>query len=217
MKINLNTVLLLAGVVFVMFAVGQWSCMTEIGNLIPPSRREMAFDFALPVVSPGADPLPDTSVEPPPETPVEPVPADDDGLWRLSDQRGSAVFIVFWKSWSDDCVKGGGCALAITKNLHESFASKGVEFVSIGFKETKGTVSKIVRVSGLPYPSLYDADGSIASGGFDVGGYENDVPACLAVDAQGRVAAHFIGFNKKSFEAQVTTVLDALVAEGQTP
>jgi len=217
-KINLNTVLLLTGIAFVIFATVSWTRMTEVGQLIPPSRREMAPDFELVLVAAEDESVPsDTPVEPPPETPetpVEPAPTAPKESWRLSEQKGSIVFIIFWTSWSEDCVRGGG-ALAVTKKLHHIFAPEGVKIIGINNRQNKSAILKCIARLGLPYPILYDVEG-VACDVFSVRGRPKDVPTCLAIDAQGRIAAHFIGFSKE-FEEQVRAVLTALAAEGQAP
>jgi peroxiredoxin len=216
-KVSLNTLLLATGVVLVVFALGQWSCMTRVGHLIPPSRREAALDFELPLLLAEDDGVPaETPVEPvaPADTPAEPVPVAEEGLWRLSDQLGSPVFLIFWKSWSED-FKPSSAATRITKELHETFASQGVEFVAVNHRETEFAAHGAAMRLRLPYPCLFDVAGAV-SDAYNVGGYAKDVPTCLAIDAQGRIAAHFVGFNKE-FEARVTSVLSALAAEAQAP
>ncbi len=221
MKINLNTVLLVTGSAFVIFAATSWMRMTGMGHLIPPSRREAAPDFELALVTLEDESVPaDTSVEPAPpappetsETPVEPAPVARKKSWRLSEQRGSIVFIIFWRSLNKKCVGSDG-VLAISKKPYKTFAPQ-IKFVSINNREYKFSVLKSVAQLGLPYPSLYDVEG-VACESFDVGGRPEHVPTCLAIDAQGRIAAHFIGFSKE-FEEQVRAVLTALAAEEQEP
>jgi len=224
-KVKLNTVFLLSGIGCVLLALGQWSCMTKMGHLIPPSRRDKAFAFALPLVSPegesvppdtSVDPVPpDTSVEPvPPETSVQPPPAADDGLWRLADQKGNAVFVIFWASWSEDCV-GKDRGLDVAAKLHDVFASQGIVFIAVNNRQNLDAIADCAALLRQPYPCLLDVKG-VACNGFDIQGRPQDAPTCLAIDAQGRIAAHFFGFSKE-FEALATVVLEALVVEGQAP
>ena len=204
MKINMNAVILFSGLLLLTIAVGKWSCMTAAGDLIPQSRRSKAYNIELHRAYSRAE---EDVV--PPDTTVAPVPVEDKIPWRLSKHEGKVMFITFWAGWDED----SDTALAITRRLHKIYAPQGVVFVAVNSRENEYAVSGQVSSLKLPYPILLDPDG-IACDAYDVGGKRADIPRCLAIDVQGRIAAHFIGVDNE-FEARARAVLDSLLTEEQ--
>jgi thiol-disulfide isomerase/thioredoxin len=109
--------------------------------------------------------------------------AVDGRPFDLASTRGSVTVVNFWASWCAPC-------RAETPNLEAvagRTASSGVRFVGVNVKDSKAAAASFIRDKKVPYPSLYDDDGSLAARWPIAVG----LPSTVVLDRQGRIAARF--------------------------
>ncbi len=100
---------------------------------------------------------------------------------------GKVVVINFWASWCGPCI-------AEARNLNEVYDqthASGVEFVGIDIKDEKTSARSFERAHKVPYPSLFDDDGTLLLK--FRGQAPQQPPYTLILDRKGRVAARFSG------------------------
>ncbi len=103
----------------------------------------------------------------------------------LASLRGKVVVVNFWGSWCPPC-RAESPAL---ESVSRSTASQGVTFVGVVERDTKSNARSFVSGHGVTYPSIFDADGSLAARWPAAAG----PPYTFIIDRQGRVAARFLG------------------------
>jgi thiol-disulfide isomerase/thioredoxin len=106
---------------------------------------------------------------------------------KLSDLKGKVTVVNFWASWCAPC-RGEAPSL---EQVYTENKAKGVEFVGVGFKDSKDNAKAFERKFKVTYPSLFDQDGQITLAFRDVP--PNAIPSTLVLDRQGRVAARIVG------------------------
>ncbi|GAA2606724.1 TlpA disulfide reductase family protein [Actinomadura fulvescens] len=106
---------------------------------------------------------------------------------KLADLRGKVVVVNFWASWCAPC-RGEAPAL---EQLYKEHKPKGVEFVGVGFKDSRDNLRAFERKFKVTYPSLFDESGQITLAFRDVP--PNAIPSTLVLDRQGRIAARVVG------------------------
>ncbi|GAA5015728.1 TlpA disulfide reductase family protein [Actinopolymorpha pittospori] len=101
----------------------------------------------------------------------------------LSDYRGRALVVNFWASWCLPCRKETPELVASAKAL----AARDVELIGVVSKDHgKPQAQAFTRRFELPYPSLWDPDGSMMLG---IRPRPIGLPTTLVLDRQHRVAA----------------------------
>ena len=152
------------------------ACTGNIGATTPtaPIGNGLADGQVFPVQD--RDPAPSLS-----GTTLDGTPLD------TSTMVGKVVVINFWASWCAPC-------LAEARNLNAVYAQThalGVEFVGVDIKDIASKARAFQRTKQVPYPSLFDEDGTLLLK--FRGKAPQNPPTTLVLDRQGRVAARFPG------------------------
>jgi peroxiredoxin len=98
--------------------------------------------------------------------------------FRLSEQRGKPVLLIFSTTWCPSCRE----EIPYLKSIHGAYAAKGLEMVSIDIQEEKKKVSRFAEGYKIPYRTLLDAAGDVATA-YGVQG----IPNLILVDRNGSV------------------------------
>lgn len=123
----------------------------------------------------------------------------------LSDFRGKVVVVNVWGSWCGPCRAEAPMLAQASRDL----AKKGVVFLGIDSRDpSKDAAKAFVRRFDVPYPSLYDQQGSTLLA-FRGTLTPNSVPSTVVVDPQGRVSGSVLG-------SLTRTTLDDLVDDASS-
>jgi thiol-disulfide isomerase/thioredoxin len=107
----------------------------------------------------------------------------------LDDFAGSTVVLNVWGSWCAPCREEAPALTRAAKRL----GGRDVQFLGVSVREPGVASAKaFVRNFGVPYPSIYDSDGSQLLGFRDTLP-PDAIPSTLVIDSQGRVAARVLG------------------------
>lgn len=109
----------------------------------------------------------------------------DDSRIRLSEMKGSVVFVNFWATWCASCLD----ELPSIERLHRSFAGDGrLRVVTILFKDNMNTASRFMMQNGYSFPVYFSKDESAAKS-FGITG----VPETFIIDKKGILRDKVIG------------------------
>jgi thiol-disulfide isomerase/thioredoxin len=123
----------------------------------------------------------------------------------LADFRGKVVVVNVWGSWCGPCRAEAPMLAQASRDL----AKKGVVFLGIDSRDpSKDEAKAFVRRFDVPYPSLYDQQGSTLLA-FRGTLTPNSVPSTVVVDPQGRVSGSVLG-------SLTRTTLDDLVDDASS-
>jgi len=100
------------------------------------------------------------------------------GKFKLSDQRGKPVLLIFGTTWCPSCRE----EIPRLKDIHARYAGKGLIMVNINIEESADKVSRHADKYELPYRSLLDEDGAVSER-YGIRG----VPAMILLDEKGMI------------------------------
>lgn len=106
----------------------------------------------------------------------------------LSDLRGHIVVVNVWGSWCAPCREEAPDLARLARETR----SQGVRFLGIDTRDNKTAARAFVDEYEIPYPSLYDPDGSLMvafNGVIPI----SAVPSTLVIDPDGGIAARVVG------------------------
>lgn len=122
---------------------------------------------------------------------VEPRPADDftlplfdGGSVRLSELRGQVVVMNFWASWCPPCREEARDLEGAWQELQD----ENVVFLGINVWDDRDDALAFVDEFGVSYPNGPDESGQVP---VDYG--VRGIPETFIIDADGRIAAKFVG------------------------
>jgi peroxiredoxin len=105
----------------------------------------------------------------------------------LADHRGQIVVVNVWAAWCPDCRAEAADLVAAARRLPRA------AFIGIDTRESnKSAAAAFVRDYHVPYPSIYDEDGS-ALLAFHGLLSPSSLPSTMVLDKAGRVAALVLG------------------------
>ena len=100
-------------------------------------------------------------------------------VFRLSENRGKPVLLVFGATWCPYCVQ----EIPRLKNIFANYSPKGVALVNIDIQEPQAKVARFADKHKLPYRVLLDETATVAKS-YGVRG----VPSFILIDKGGLVA-----------------------------
>lgn len=107
----------------------------------------------------------------------------------LDDFSGSTVVLNVWGSWCAPCRAEAPDLVRAAERLRD----QDVRFLGVNVREPGvASARAFVRNYGVPYPSIYDSDGSLLLGFRDTLP-PDAIPSTLVIDERGRVAARVLG------------------------
>lgn len=138
-----------------------------------------------------------------------PVLGGDGEQLALSAYAGDVVVLNFWASWCPPC----RVEQPELNQAAELLADEGVAFVGIDVDEdSEANGLAHVREFDVPYPSIHDPRGEVASRFGGIGAAT--LPSTLVLDPEGRVAVRILGeTDALEVVAAVTHVLGSAAAD----
>lgn len=104
----------------------------------------------------------------------------------LSELRGKVVLVNFWATSCGICLEEMPDLVRTYKRYHP----RGFEVIAVAMHYDKlGDIRNYVRKHGLPFPIVYDTDGSIAK----EFGQVNATPTAFLIDASGKRISKTLG------------------------
>jgi len=116
--------------------------------------------------------------------------------FKLSAARGKPVLLIFITTWCPTCRS----EIPHYKNIYETYGQRGLEVVAIDIEEPKNRVSQFAAKNQIPYRTLLDEKGRVASA-YDIVG----IPTMVLINRDGKV------LTRKYFA--IDTVLQTLLAK----
>lgn len=101
--------------------------------------------------------------------------------------KGKVVVLNVWADWCGPCRAEAPFLDAVATQT----AASGVQFVGVNVKNDRSAALAFERVSGTPYPSLYDQAGTLLLRFRKV--VPQTPPSTMLLDRQGRLAGIFYG------------------------
>ena len=114
--------------------------------------------------------------------------------FKLSAARGKPVLLIFLTTWCPTCRS----EIPHYKDIYEIYGRRGLEIVGIDIDEPKNRVSQFAAKNQIPYKTLLDEKGRVASAYGIVG-----IPTMVLINKDGRV------LTRKYFA--IDTVLETLL------
>lgn len=118
--------------------------------------------------------------------------------------KGQVVVLNFWADWCAPC----RAEAPFLAQVAEETKASGVSFVGINVKNDRSSALSFERVSGTPYPSLYDQPGALLLRFRKV--VPQTPPSTMLIDRHGRLAGIF---NHGVTESELSGPVRALAAE----
>ena len=100
------------------------------------------------------------------------------GKFRLNDQRGKPVLLIFGTTWCPSCRE----EIPHLKDIYAQYAKKGLIMVNIDIQESRDKVSRYADKYELPYRLLLDENGAVS----EMYGIRG-VPAMILLDEAGMI------------------------------
>jgi thiol-disulfide isomerase/thioredoxin len=76
----------------------------------------------------------------------------DGSPWSSTSARGSLLVVNFWASWCGPC----RTEQPSLNQVARTYRGRGVRFIGINVRESRGAAQSYVEEFQIPYPSLYD-------------------------------------------------------------
>lgn len=182
-KVFISVISVAAIAAFVFFAMPEWYSQRGV-TATTEVREDKAPDFILEDVQ--------------------------DGKFRLNDQRGKPVLLIFGTTWCPSCRE----EIPHLKDIYARYAPKGLIMVNVDIQESRDKVSSYADKHELPYRVLLDENGDVAKT-YGIRG----VPTLILLDEEGMIVGgqRFIDLTlAKMFEGKEFSMQTSAATSGQT-
>lgn len=128
----------------------------------------------------------------------------DGSIVRLSDFKGKVVYIDFWASWCGPCRQ----SLPLYESLYRDLASDHFQILAVNLDEHLDDAMNFLERHPVSYPVLLDPAGDSARAWSVLA-----MPTSYLVDAQGRLAYIYVGFeisHLEKIEHDIESLLEEL-------
>ena len=98
--------------------------------------------------------------------------------FKLSAAKGKPVLLIFLTTWCPSCRS----EIPHYKEIYETYGKRGLEVVGIDIEESKNKVSSFAAKNQIPYKTLLDEKGRVASA-YDIVG----IPTMVLINKDGQV------------------------------
>ena len=124
---------------------------------------------------------------------------------KLSDLKGSVVFLDFWATWCGPCVK----ALPHTQKMSETEDAKQgkMHIFAVNVGEDKDTVNSFMSENRYTFTVLMDRENKVAAS-YEVEG----IPRFIVIDKNGRIAWEVTGA-PPGIDETIDTVIQQAIEE----
>lgn len=121
------------------------------------------------------------------------------GKVRLSDLRGSAVFINFWATWCPPC----RAEMPEIEAIHQKYKDKGVVVIGVDIMEPESTVRRFIQEGGYTWTFAMDTSGEV-SAQYNI----TAIPTSYFIDREGIIRAVNIGaMTKRAMEDKLAEAM----------
>jgi thiol-disulfide isomerase/thioredoxin len=126
----------------------------------------------------------------------------DGSSWSSMSARGSVLVVNFWASWCGPC----RAEQPELSRVARAYRGRGVKFVGVNVRDSRGAAVSYAQEFQIPYPSLYDqaAVSAVRLQAFAL-------PSTFILDRDGVVAYRLTG---KTTVPILTARLDKLLGQG---
>jgi len=166
-------ILVIGKVVFFGGNVAQVDSNAGLPTANPPSSNAMA----------------DATTNVPPDFPI---PTLDGGSFKLSEYRGKVLVIDFWATWCPPCQRETPELVRLAKED----GSKGVEVVGLHIddrgRSSPDAIRNFISQYQIPYKVGMATDEMFVS---YLGRKDDTIPQTLVYNRDGKLIAHFVGFD----------------------
>ena len=107
------------------------------------------------------------------------------GPVRLSDLRGSVVYLDFWASWCTPCRH----SFPWMQQMQDRYRAQGLTVLAVNLDKDRSKANEFLAQLGPNFPVAFDPDGGVAS---EYG--LRAMPGSYLIDRQGRIRATHVGF-----------------------
>jgi cytochrome c biogenesis protein CcmG, thiol:disulfide interchange protein DsbE len=125
------------------------------------------------------------------------------GHVSIGDQAGQVTVVNVWATWCEPCKR----EQPALRSLAKQYRDRGVAFVGVNYRDDQAKARTWIEDFHVPYPSVYDPDGQIATQlGFPF------LPDTYVVDSAGTI--HYAVYGETD-EAELSGLIDQ-VLEGSS-
>lgn len=128
----------------------------------------------------------------------------DEGNIKLSDLKGSVVYVDYWASWCPPCRK----SFPWMNKMHSKYEAQGLKIIGISLDSKRKNAHKFLKKMPALFSIAYDPEGNTADD------YNVQVmPTSYLIDRDGNLIYTHKGFNNKHKEKLEKEFVKALTAK----